>query len=170
MPQEFQVLRCSSCETFQVDIVKMKNVKWECKLCGLKQSIKHVYGKSSAAKECRVQVQMLNIRRGDMSADLKCDNNKYFAQQLERFNESCLDSFCDVDDIQNNVVEDNNSLDSMTSPNIRTSRTSYDTTTSTATAFDDGLKPFETTEGNQKQKQTRSKWAKYLVSESEEYD
>ena len=75
MPQEFHVLRCCSCETFQVDIVKMKNVKWECKLCGLKQSIKDVYTKSSVAKECRVQVQMLNLRRGDMSADFECDNN-----------------------------------------------------------------------------------------------
>ena len=170
MPQEFQVLRCFSCETFQVDIVKMKNGKWECKLCGLKQSIKHVYAKSSTAKECRVQVQMLNRRREDMSADLKCDNNKYFAQQLERFNESCLDSFCGVDDIQNNVVEDKNSLDNMTSPNITTSPTSFHTTTTTATSFDAGLKPFETTEINQKQKQIKSKWSKYLVSQGEEFD
>jgi hypothetical protein len=42
MPQEFQVLRCFSCETFQVDIVKKSNVKWQCKLCGEKQSIKSV--------------------------------------------------------------------------------------------------------------------------------
>ena len=149
----------------------MKNVKWECKLCGLKQSIKHVYAKSSAAKECRVQVQMLNRRREDMSADLKCDNNKYFAQQLERFNES--DSSFGVDDIQNVVVEDNNSLDSMTSPNRTTSPTSYHTTTSTvstATVLDAGLKPFDVTKEDHKQKQTQSKWSKYLISENEEYD
>ena len=38
MPQEFQVLRCCSCETFQVHQVK-KVLKWECKLCGQKQSV-----------------------------------------------------------------------------------------------------------------------------------
>ena len=38
MPQEFQVVRCFSCETFNVDIVKKDNSKWQCKLCGEKQS------------------------------------------------------------------------------------------------------------------------------------
>uniref|UniRef100_A0AAY4BQI9 MRN complex-interacting protein N-terminal domain-containing protein n=1 Tax=Denticeps clupeoides TaxID=299321 RepID=A0AAY4BQI9_9TELE len=37
MVQEFHVLRCFSCETFQVQQVK-KSKKWSCKMCGEKQS------------------------------------------------------------------------------------------------------------------------------------
>lgn len=40
--QEFRVLKCIECETFQVDIVK-KAKKWMCKVCGQKQSVKYVY-------------------------------------------------------------------------------------------------------------------------------
>ncbi|OQV14031.1 hypothetical protein BV898_11802 [Hypsibius exemplaris] len=36
MPQEFQVVECSTCGTFQVDIVK-KAPKWKCKMCGATQ-------------------------------------------------------------------------------------------------------------------------------------
>lgn len=41
MPQEFQVLQCYSCNTFQVHQVK-KTTKWACKMCGEKQSLKKV--------------------------------------------------------------------------------------------------------------------------------
>ncbi|XP_069676650.1 uncharacterized protein [Periplaneta americana] len=58
MPQELHVLRCYSCQTFQVHIVKKSN-KWECKICGEKQSIKKVYGRGSG-KDCRLHVQKLN--------------------------------------------------------------------------------------------------------------
>ncbi|XP_064213084.1 MRN complex-interacting protein isoform X2 [Tribolium castaneum] len=61
MPQEYHVLQCFSCETFQVDIVK-KLPKWACKMCGEKQSVKKVYAKASA-KECRLIVQSLNAQR-----------------------------------------------------------------------------------------------------------
>lgn len=42
MPQEFHVLQCYSCFTFQVHQVKKSSNKWNCKLCGEKQSIKKV--------------------------------------------------------------------------------------------------------------------------------
>ncbi len=66
MPQEYQVLRCYNCETFQVDIVKKNNSKWQCKMCGEKQSTKKVFGTSSSGKECRELAQELNIRRGEL--------------------------------------------------------------------------------------------------------
>ena len=156
MPQEFQILRCFSCETFQVDGVKIKNVKWQCKLCGLKQSIKYIYSKSSSAKECRVQVQKLNSSREDIS-DLECDTN--FAQQPEKLRESCNKS-CGKHEVQ--TVEGNHSFDSMTSHKIRTSRT-YDTTR-------DSLKYLKASRDNKEEKQATSKWSKYLIAEEDEFD
>lgn len=69
MGQEFQILCCFSCHTFQVDIVKKQNVKWQCKLCGEKQSVKRVFGVASSAKECREMVQDLNRQRGEKLED-----------------------------------------------------------------------------------------------------
>ena len=43
MPQEFQVVRCYSCQTFQGQQVK-KAKKWSCKVCGEKQSYAKIYG------------------------------------------------------------------------------------------------------------------------------
>ncbi|XP_021345616.1 uncharacterized protein DDB_G0290685-like isoform X2 [Mizuhopecten yessoensis] len=45
MPQEFQVLRCYQCSTFQVHQVK-KAKKWSCKMCGEKQSVIKIGGDS----------------------------------------------------------------------------------------------------------------------------
>ncbi|CRL01840.1 CLUMA_CG015411, isoform A [Clunio marinus] len=53
--QEFQILRCSECKTFQVDIVK-KAKKWTCKICHQKQSVKNIYYSTFNAKECREKV------------------------------------------------------------------------------------------------------------------
>ncbi|KAJ3646695.1 hypothetical protein Zmor_024271 [Zophobas morio] len=61
MPQEFHVLQCFNCDTYQVDIVK-KVAKWSCKMCGEKQSLKKVYAKGTG-KECRLLVQSLNEQR-----------------------------------------------------------------------------------------------------------
>ena len=154
MPQEFQVLRCFSCETFQVDSVKIRNVKWQCKLCGLKQSIKYIYEKSSSAKECRVHVQKLNSKRADIS-DLECDTN--FAQQPEKLKESCNKSWGEN---EAQTVESNNSFDSMTSYKITTSRTD-DTTR-------DNL--LKTSRDNKEEKQTLSKWSKYLIAEEDDFN
>ncbi|KAJ9053371.1 hypothetical protein DSO57_1024760 [Entomophthora muscae] len=44
--------------------MKAKKAKdWKCKLCGEKQSLKRIYFESSAAKDCRLQVQQLNLKR-----------------------------------------------------------------------------------------------------------
>uniref|UniRef100_A0A674ATC4 MRN complex-interacting protein N-terminal domain-containing protein n=1 Tax=Salmo trutta TaxID=8032 RepID=A0A674ATC4_SALTR len=59
MVQEFHVLRCYSCQTYQVQQVK-KSKKWNCKLCGEKQS----FGRGSGV-DCRRHVQKVNARRGD---------------------------------------------------------------------------------------------------------
>lgn len=64
MPQIFQVLRCYKCFVFQVHQTKKSN-KWECKVCGEKQSVKRHYG-IGTAKDCRLHVQKLNTMRGDI--------------------------------------------------------------------------------------------------------
>ncbi|KAG8579452.1 hypothetical protein GDO81_010896 [Engystomops pustulosus] len=64
MVQEFQVLRCYSCQAFQVHQVK-KSKKWSCKLCGEKQSLLKVYGQGSGA-DCRHHVQKLNLLQGQV--------------------------------------------------------------------------------------------------------
>ncbi|XP_070818330.1 MRN complex-interacting protein [Chaetodon trifascialis] len=62
MVQEFHVLRCFSCQTFQVQQVKKVN-RWTCKLCGEKQSLLKEFGRGSGA-DCRRHVQKLNAMRG----------------------------------------------------------------------------------------------------------
>ncbi|KAM6951934.1 MRN complex-interacting protein [Lycodopsis pacificus] len=64
MVQEFHVLRCSTCESFQVQQVKKVN-KWSCKLCGEKQSLLKEFRRGSGA-DCRRHVQKLNASRGAM--------------------------------------------------------------------------------------------------------
>ncbi|KAJ8734900.1 hypothetical protein PYW08_014150 [Mythimna loreyi] len=66
MPQKFQVLRCYACSTFQAHQTKKSN-KWECRICGKKQSCKRFYGLGTA-KECRFQVQKLNAMRGQLDS------------------------------------------------------------------------------------------------------
>lgn len=171
MPQEFQVLRCVSCETFQVHIVKMKNIKWECTLCRLKQSITHIYAKSFAARDCRIQVQMLNGERGkhEASDSVECDNNtRNFAQQLEKLSEVGGSKSCGKHELeQQQTTEDcYYSPDIMTSsPLVTTSRTSYHNNSSIA--CDNGLKSFEPTKEEKQRIKTGSRWSKYLISNKE---
>lgn len=47
-----------------------KSIKWECKLCGEKQSIKRHYG-IGTGKDCRLHVQKLNTLKGEID-ELKC--------------------------------------------------------------------------------------------------
>ena len=170
MPQEFQVLRCFSCETFQVDIVKKKNVKWECKLCRFKQSIKHVYTKSFAAKECRALVQSLNLQRGNLDEyeDANRKENS-MQQQTEILNEISFNPMM-VENDKQNLEEGNHSLDTMTSPNVKTSRILFSTLKSNngVAAYDDGLKVLKSTEDNIEPRRTISKWSKYLVIDEED--
>ncbi|KAK2890564.1 hypothetical protein QQF64_006649 [Cirrhinus molitorella] len=64
MVQEFHVVRCFSCQTFQVQQVK-KSKKWSCKVCGEKQTLIKEFGRGTAA-DCRRHVQKLNALRGQM--------------------------------------------------------------------------------------------------------
>ena len=170
MPQEFQVLRCVSCKTFQVHIVKMKNIKWECTLCRLKQSITHIYAKSFVAKDCRIQVQMLNSERGKHRASdsVECDNKTgKFAQQLEKLSQEGSKS-CGKHEIeQQQKMEDCcYSPNIMTSSSlVTTSRTSYPNNSSIA--CDNGLKSFEPTKEEKQRINTGSRWSKYLISNKE---
>ncbi|ORX69820.1 hypothetical protein K493DRAFT_364437 [Basidiobolus meristosporus CBS 931.73] len=63
----FQVVRCyvDTCGIFQSQQVK-KAPKWQCKVCGEKQSIKRVYFDSENAKDCRQAVQQLNLKRKEL--------------------------------------------------------------------------------------------------------
>ncbi|XP_038652141.1 MRN complex-interacting protein isoform X1 [Scyliorhinus canicula] len=63
MAQQFQALRCCFCKIYQVHQVK-KSKKWNCKLCGEKQSLLKVYGQGSGA-DCRRHVQKLNLLQGE---------------------------------------------------------------------------------------------------------
>lgn len=65
MPQEFHVLQCYKCDTFQVHQVK-KSTKWNCKLCGEKQSTKKCFGQGSGY-DCRQHVQKLNLLRAEQN-------------------------------------------------------------------------------------------------------
>ncbi|CAL1276502.1 unnamed protein product [Larinioides sclopetarius] len=69
MPQEFQILRCCDCEKFQVHHVK-KAKKWQCKVCGLKQSMKRAFFIGSS-RDCRVNVQKLNFQAGEQEMKRK---------------------------------------------------------------------------------------------------
>ena len=40
-------------------------------MCGVKQSVKHVYGTSQNASQCRQMVQNLNQQRGELSEESK---------------------------------------------------------------------------------------------------
>ncbi|XP_060819870.1 MRN complex-interacting protein [Bombus pascuorum] len=61
MSQELNILRCYSCKTYQVHIVK-KAKKWQCKICNFKQTFKQAYFKGSG-RDCRVMVQKLNLMK-----------------------------------------------------------------------------------------------------------
>ncbi|XP_063784607.1 MRN complex-interacting protein isoform X2 [Pseudophryne corroboree] len=74
MVQEFQVLRCFSCQTFQVHQVR-KSQKWACKLCGEKQSLLKVYGRGSGA-DCRRHVQKLNLLQGEVGQAASCPDER----------------------------------------------------------------------------------------------
>uniref|UniRef100_A0A3B1KK18 MRN complex interacting protein n=1 Tax=Astyanax mexicanus TaxID=7994 RepID=A0A3B1KK18_ASTMX len=89
MVQEFQVLRCFSCQTFQVQQVK-KSKKWTCKMCGEKQSLIKEYGRGTGA-DCRRHVQKLNSLRGDL---LEVENER--AQDEEQATESRWSKYVDL--------------------------------------------------------------------------
>lgn len=50
----FLVVRCYKCELFQVIQEKKSSNKWSCAVCTEKQSVRKVFSKSDAAKDCRM--------------------------------------------------------------------------------------------------------------------
>lgn len=70
MPQEFHVVRCCECTTFQVDIKKYSTNKWTCKICNTKQTLKQVFFMGSSS-ECRVKIKELTELR--INEDTKND-------------------------------------------------------------------------------------------------
>eukprot|EP00111_Clytia_hemisphaerica_P016142 TCONS_00047749-protein len=62
MVQEFNVVCCYSCQTYQVDQVKKSTNKWTCKMCQEKQTLKQVFFRGSG-KDCRLQAQQRNLNR-----------------------------------------------------------------------------------------------------------
>lgn len=65
MPQTWLVVCCHSCGKFQVDQEK-KAKKWQCKVCGEKQSLQRIYARSHSAKDCRLVTQQYNSARGQI--------------------------------------------------------------------------------------------------------
>lgn len=61
--QEFYAVQCFQCKQFQV-VQKRKDRKFNCKLCGNKQSVRKVVARSTKAADVRKFVQQLNLRRG----------------------------------------------------------------------------------------------------------
>ncbi|KAK9811466.1 hypothetical protein WJX72_004434 [[Myrmecia] bisecta] len=59
---EFHAVQCFQCQTFQVQQVK-KVAKFSCSLCGCKQSVRKAYAISAQAKDIRLVVQQLNLKR-----------------------------------------------------------------------------------------------------------
>ncbi|KAI8510349.1 hypothetical protein Bbelb_112650 [Branchiostoma belcheri] len=97
MVQEFHVIRCFSCETFQVHQVKKSN-KWNCKLCGAKQSVRKEYGRGSGA-DCRRHVQKLNMMRATQdSAPPASDDLEVSQQEWQESTEDSTDPQCDYTD------------------------------------------------------------------------
>jgi len=92
MAQEFVVLKCSSCQIYQVQQSK-KATKWSCKVCNHKQSIKQFFGRGSA-KQCRECVQQLNAKH--LSGN---GNNHYDDQDIDstilEYLQSTDDNSCD---------------------------------------------------------------------------
>ena len=64
-PQTFNIVKCYNCSTYQVDINKKSTNKWQCKLCGSKQTLKQVFYESDSAKDCRERVKQLNSLNGE---------------------------------------------------------------------------------------------------------
>eukprot|EP00177_Eucheuma_denticulatum_P004640 GFKZ01008443.1.p1 GENE.GFKZ01008443.1~~GFKZ01008443.1.p1 ORF type:complete len:288 (-),score=35.67 GFKZ01008443.1:82-945(-) len=61
--QEFYAVQCFQCKQFQV-AQKRKDRKFNCKICGNKQSVRKIAARSHKAADVRKFVQQLNLRRG----------------------------------------------------------------------------------------------------------
>ncbi|KAJ7394307.1 hypothetical protein OS493_000109 [Desmophyllum pertusum] len=128
MVQEFMILRCFSCTTFQVHQVK-KSKKWVCKVCGEKQSVKKVYAQGSG-QDCRKHVQKLNMKCGeaqkakDLASDINDENSKNTNHEVDHTGltkgDSKWEKFLEV-----NASDDNGSED-FVGFNVTTERDVFD--------------------------------------------
>jgi len=100
-PQVLQVLLCVQCTTFQVHIVK-KSKKWECKVCGTKQTEVRVYGKGTGP-ECRILVQKLNKAKGRLEEESQKENSPIGENINEEFESES------IPEEEEETKEDNNS-------------------------------------------------------------
>jgi predicted RNA-binding Zn-ribbon protein involved in translation (DUF1610 family) len=64
MVVEYIAVRCFSCNIFQVQQQKKKNV-FQCRVCGTKQSVRKVYARAYKAADIRPLVQEYNLKSGE---------------------------------------------------------------------------------------------------------
>lgn len=69
------MVRCYSCGTFQAK-QRTKSKKWNCKLCGSKQSLRKVYACSSKAADIRPIVMNLNMARSHQNLEDEADEDE----------------------------------------------------------------------------------------------
>lgn len=86
---DFQVIKCFSCSTFQVQQAK-KAGKFKCTMCGTSQTLQKIYAVSSDARDCRQVCMGLNEARGrkdETTADDMADHQSgHFHEQTRASN------------------------------------------------------------------------------------
>lgn len=85
MPQEFIVIRCCECDTFQVHISKKSN-KWVCKICQTKQSVKRIFYHGSA-KVSRALVTQVNFLQGELE-----ENNIELTDRIDQILDEIIEN------------------------------------------------------------------------------
>ncbi|GMH33345.1 hypothetical protein BSKO_01179 [Bryopsis sp. KO-2023] len=71
---EYMCVQCFSCETYQVQQVKKAN-KFQCKMCGEKQSVQKIFAVSDKAKDVRLVVQERNMKRSEEGQSVQENGN-----------------------------------------------------------------------------------------------
>lgn len=90
---EYIAVQCFQCKVFQVERTKKQN-KWTCKICNSKQSVRKVYAISTQAKDIRLVVQELNMKRKDVEEEL--EKQKLLELQESQNDDGQLESIDDV--------------------------------------------------------------------------
>ncbi|XP_014211995.1 MRN complex-interacting protein [Copidosoma floridanum] len=101
MPQEAWVLKCYSCNKFQVQL-KKKAKKWQCKVCGAKQDLMTIFYQGSPS-DCRVNVQKINTVEGEKQ-DKLLEQSSFPNQSCREYtsvsqsSQNCDDFLCGNDE------------------------------------------------------------------------
>ena len=117
-PQTFNIVKCYNCSTYQVDINKKSTNKWQCKLCGSKQTLKQVFYESDSAKDCRERVKQLNSLNGERQMQ---QQNANLARHLNS-NTNNYDDNNDDEYEQDNTSNYNQSTFNQSSSNNKVSK------------------------------------------------